>query len=49
MAKGKKAIYKSAKTGRFVSEKYAAKHPNTTVSQTIKKKGKSSRGNPPGL
>jgi hypothetical protein len=31
-------IYRSAKSGRFVTEKYAEKHSNTTVKETVKKK-----------
>jgi len=43
MTKGKKSIkaHRSAKTGKFVTEKYAKKHPNTTVKETIKNKKKS--------
>jgi hypothetical protein len=33
-------IFRSAKTGRFVSKKYAAKHKSTTVSEKIKYKAK---------
>jgi len=29
---------RSAETGRFVTEKYAEKHPKTTVKETNKKK-----------
>lgn len=29
-------IYRSAKTGRFVSEAYAKRHPKTTVRERIK-------------
>lgn len=32
-----KHVYKSAKTGEFVSEEFAKKHPATTVKQTIHK------------
>lgn len=28
--------YRSAKTGRFVTEKFAKRHPKTTVKETIK-------------
>lgn len=28
--------YRDAKTGRYVTEKYADKHPNTTVKETDK-------------
>lgn len=31
-------VGRSAKTGRFVTIKYAESHPNTTVVETIKKK-----------
>lgn len=31
---------RSAKTGRSVKKSYAKRHPNTTVVETIKKKGK---------
>jgi len=31
-----KKVYRDAKTGRFVTEEYAKKNPNTTVSETIK-------------
>jgi len=43
MAKGKKNIkaHRSAKTGKFVTEKYAKKHPDTTVKETIKTTKKS--------
>jgi hypothetical protein len=34
-------IARSAKTGRFVKKSYAKKHPNTTVVETVKKKGSS--------
>lgn len=42
MAKGKTVkAARSAKTGRFVKQSYAKKHPNTTVVETLKKpKGK---------
>lgn len=36
----KQIVYRSAKTGRFVSEKTAKKRPSTTVKETIKHKGK---------
>jgi len=29
----KKTLHRSAKTGKFVTEKYAKKHPNTTVKE----------------
>ncbi len=40
--KKKPRIYRSAKTGRFVSHKFANLHPATTVSEKVKptKKGK---------
>jgi hypothetical protein len=31
---------RSAKTGKFVTKKYANKHKSTTVTETIKKSGK---------
>lgn len=31
-------IPRSAVTGKFVTQKYAEKHPKTTVVQTVKKK-----------
>jgi len=39
MAKGRSSgkVYKSAKTGRFVSKTYVKNHPTTTVTQTTKK------------
>jgi len=30
-------IYRSAKTGEFVTKKYAKRHPSTTVAETAKK------------
>lgn len=33
---GTKKIHRSAKTGRFVKKGYVKKHPNTTVTETIK-------------
>jgi len=30
-------IHRSAKTGRFVTKKYAKRHPGTTVTETTKK------------
>jgi hypothetical protein len=32
--------HRSAKTGQYVSENYAKKHPNTTVKETDKVRGK---------
>ena len=29
----KKILHRRAKTGKFVTEKYAKKHPNTTVKE----------------
>ena len=29
-------VCRSAKTGKFVSKKYAKKHPKTTVTETVK-------------
>ena len=39
MAKGKKTVIKSAKTGRFVTKKHAQRSPNTTYRQTVPTKG----------
>lgn len=36
----KQVVYRSAKTGRFISEKVAKKRPSTTVKETIKHKCK---------
>jgi hypothetical protein len=33
-------VARSAKTGRFVKKGYAKRHPDTTVVETVKKKGK---------
>lgn len=33
-------VFRSAKTGRFVTKKYADKHQKTTVSEKIKHKQK---------
>lgn len=30
-------VFRSAKTGKFVSKKFASRHKNTTVSETIKR------------
>jgi len=35
---GAKKVYKSAKTGRFVSKKTVSRSPNTTYVQTVKSK-----------
>lgn len=35
--KTKLYVYRSAKTGKFVSKKFALKHPKTTFRDTIKK------------
>lgn len=44
MATNKKSTaYRSAKTGRFVTEKYAKKHPKTTVRERIAKPVKKKR------
>lgn len=37
MSNKKSTAYRSAKTGRFVTEKYANKHPKTTVRERIAK------------
>jgi hypothetical protein len=31
----KKTVHRSSKTGRFVTEKYAKKHPNTTEKERV--------------
>jgi hypothetical protein len=33
----KKTVYKSAKTGKFVTKKYAETHKATTFRETVKK------------
>lgn len=38
MAKGKVAIYRSAKTGKAVTKAYAKAHPNTTEKETYTRK-----------
>lgn len=44
MATNKKSTaFRSAKTGRFVTEKYAKKHPKTTVRERIAKPVKKKR------
>ena len=30
-------IYRSAKTGKFVTKKYTGKHKDTTIKETVKK------------
>lgn len=35
----KTTIYRSAKTGRFVTKSYATKNPKTTIRQTVKTGG----------
>ena len=35
--KGKTTRHRSAKTGLYVTKKYAEKHPSTTVKETRKK------------
>lgn len=43
MSKSKSSTTKanrSAVTGKFVTKSYAAKHPKTTVTETIKKKSR---------
>jgi signal recognition particle subunit SEC65 len=37
MKKFKQVVYRSAKTGRFVSKKVAVKRPSTTVKEVIKR------------
>lgn len=32
-----RSVARSAKSGRFVKKSYAAKHPNTTVIERVKK------------
>lgn len=39
--------YRSAKTGAFVSKKYAFRHPKTTVSERVKKRSRAKRRVPP--
>jgi len=34
--RAKKVRYRSAVTGHFVTEKYAKKHPKTTVKETVR-------------
>lgn len=34
----KKYFFQDAKTGKFVSEKYADKHPDTTIKHSYEKK-----------
>jgi hypothetical protein len=34
----KTQVSRSAKTGKFVTKKYAKNHPSTTVTETVKKK-----------
>ncbi len=41
MANKKPKDYRSAKTGRYVTEAYAVKHPSTTVAEARKKRKKS--------
>jgi hypothetical protein len=37
MAKAKrKTVYRSSKTGKFVTKKYAEKHPNTTEKERVR-------------
>jgi hypothetical protein len=31
----KKTVHRSSKTGKFVTEKYAKKHPNTTEKERV--------------
>jgi hypothetical protein len=33
-------VTRSAKTGKFVTKEFTAKHPSTTVTETVKKKKK---------
>lgn len=41
MTKGTGTVdFRSAKTGRYVKESYAKRHPSTTVKETTKPKGK---------
>jgi hypothetical protein len=41
MGKSKsRSIYRSAKTGKFVTKKFAQKHKATTVKETVKKSQK---------
>lgn len=34
----KVTVHRRADTGRFTTERYAKKHPKTTVKETVKKK-----------
>ena len=43
MAKKTNKRHRSAITGRFITEKFAKKHPKTTVEETIKKAKKKSK------
>ncbi|MGH7801284.1 MAG: hypothetical protein ACREOW_11775 [Thermodesulfobacteriota bacterium] len=36
-------VSRNAKTGRFVTKSYAKKHPNTTVTETVKRSKKSKK------
>ena len=36
--------YRSANTGRFVSQKYATKHPRTTIKEVTRKPGTNDGG-----
>ena len=38
-----KTIHRSAKTGKFVTKKYADKHKSTTVKETVKPTRKPSK------
>lgn len=40
--KSKSKVYRSAKTGRFVTERFAMKNPDTTVGESTRKKRRKS-------
>jgi hypothetical protein len=42
-SKGKKTRYRSAKTGRFTTKRFAEKHPSTTVKENRKTDGTGSK------
>ena len=36
-SKGKATVHRSSKTGRFVTERHAKKHPHTTETEKVRK------------
>lgn len=38
-SKGKTSRYRSAKTGKFITKKFAEKHPSTTIKENKKTDG----------